>query len=194
MRKIKPYLILCLGTLILSFGIYNIHAQCSICEGGELGVELLLLHWFSISPAITAVVLDTVFYSIGYLSLGKQFLKYSLFSTLMYSISYALFQMFPPIFFDLSNHLWLASIIGAFFVGVGTGIVVKVGGACSSDDALAIVFSHHTKIPISICYLLSDVTVLLLSLSYIPFSKIIYSLLTVSLSSFIIGRISKISI
>lgn len=194
MRKLKPYIFLCLGTTILSFGIYNIHAQCAISEGGELGVELLLYHWFKVSPAITAVVLDTIFYSLGFMSLGKRFLKYSIFSTLVYSLTYACFQMFPPLLPNLSDQLWLATILGALFVGIGTGIVVRMGGACSSDDALAIILNHYTKMPIALCYLLSDVTILLVSLSYIPFSKIYYSLITVTLSSFIIGKVSKIKL
>ena len=52
--------------------------------------------------------------------------------------------------------------------------------------------SHLTKFPIQNVYLLSDLTVLLLSLSYIPFRRIAYSLLTVVLSGQIIGLIQKI--
>lgn len=194
MRKLKPFIILLMGATILSFGIYNIHAQCAITEGGELGVELLLLHWFCISPAFTSFVLDITFYSLGFVTLGKKFIQYSLFSTLVYSSSYFLFQLFPPLLPNLSQHLVLASILGALFVGVGCGIVVNIGGACSADDALAIVLSHVTHIPISICYLFSDITVLLLSLTYIPLSRIAYSLITVTLSSLIIGKISKIKL
>ena len=41
-------------------------------------------------------------------------------------------------------------------------------------------------------YLVSDMTVLLLSLSYIPFRRIAYSLLTVILSGQIIGLVQRI--
>ena len=39
------------------------------------------------------------------------------------------------------------------------------------------------------CYLLTDLTVLALSLSYIPFAKIAYSLITVIISSKIIEMV-----
>jgi uncharacterized membrane-anchored protein YitT (DUF2179 family) len=48
-----------------------------------------------------------------------------------------------------------------------------------------------TKIPIQHLYLISDLTVLLLSLTYIPLGKILYSLLTVVLSGQIIGLLQK---
>ena len=76
---------------------------------------------------------------------------------------------------------------GALFVGLGVGLVVRIGGACGGDDALALSISHVTRWPITRCYLLTDLTVLALSLSYISVSRILYSLITVTLSSALIG-------
>ena len=56
------------------------------------------------------------------------------------------------------------------------------------DDALAMVLAHGTKQPIGRMYLVCDVTVLALSLSYIPLFNILCSLASVTLSSWIIGR------
>ena len=52
--------------------------------------------------------------------------------------------------------------------------------------------SHVTHIPIQWLYLISDLLVLGLSLSYIPLKRIGYSLLTVVLSGQIIGWIQNI--
>ncbi|MBE6039334.1 MAG: hypothetical protein E7218_09120, partial [Anaerofustis stercorihominis] len=59
------------------------------------------------------------------------------------------------------------------------------------DDALAMSISHITKIKIQWAYLFSDLSVLVLSLTYIPMSKLIYSLYTVILSGQIIGLFQK---
>ena len=81
---------------------------------------------------------------------------------------------------------------GALFIGIGAGLCVKAGGATAGDDALAMSISHIAKIDIQWVYLVTDLVVLLLSLSYIPFQRIFYSLLTVTLSGQIIGLIQKI--
>ena len=59
------------------------------------------------------------------------------------------------------------------------------------NDALAMSISHLAKIPIQNVYLISDLSVLMLSLSYIPFRRIAYSLLTVILSGQIIGLLQQ---
>ena len=84
-----------------------------------------------------------------------------------------------------------AAISGSIFVGVGCGICVRQGGAPSGDDALSMSLSRITGIPIQWVYLLSDLLVLGLSLTYIPLEKIAYSLLTVLLSGQIIGLFQR---
>ena len=69
------------------------------------------------------------------------------------------------------------------------GLVVRHGGAAGGDDALALVIQHLSKCRISTAYLVTDLTVLTLSLTYIPLQKILYSLVTVTVSSVIIDKI-----
>ena len=72
------------------------------------------------------------------------------------------------------------------------GLVVRIGGACGGDDALALVVSKLSGVPIARAYLLFDLTVLLLSLSYIPVGNILCSLVTVTISSCLIGRVQAV--
>ena len=186
------WLLLAVGTAILSFGLWNIHTQSAITEGGVLGIILLLQHWFKISPSITGVILDFTCYFIGWRMLGNKFLKNAAFATCCFSLWYRLWERMGFIIPDLSAMPLVAAVVGAVFVGVGVGIVVKEGGAAGGDDALALVISKAGNIRISKAYLFTDLTVLTLSLSYIPFGKIIYSLVSVTLSSWIIDKIQNI--
>ena len=187
----QKWLSILLGTAILSFGLYNVHSQSGITEGGILGATLLIQHWFHISPAVTELLLDLICYGLGLRFLGKGFLNYSLIATCCFSAFYAVYEQFPPLLPDLSGNPLLAAVAGAIFVGIGVGLVVRVEVAACGDDALALVLSKLTRQPITRSYLITDLTVLLLSLSYIPLQQIAYSLVTVMLSSFIIGKIEK---
>ena len=187
--SLSHWLLLVVGTAILSFGLWNVHTQSAITEGGVLGMILLLQHWFKISPSITGVILDFTCYFIGWRMLGNRFLKNAVFSTCCFSLWYRLWERMGFVVPDLSSLPLVAAVVGAVFVGVGVGIVVKEGGAAGGDDALALVISKVGKIRISKAYLFTDLTVLTLSLTYIPFGKIFYSLISVTLSSWIIDKI-----
>ena len=189
--SLSHWLLLVVGTAILSFGLWNVHTQSAITEGGVLGMILLLQHWFKISPSITGVILDFTCYFIGWRMLGNRFLKNAVFSTCCFSLWYRLWERMGFVVPDLSSLPLVAAVVGAVFVGVGVGIVVKEGGAAGGDDALALVISKVGKIRISKAYLFTDLTVLTLSLTYIPFGKIFYSLISVTLSSWIIDKIQN---
>lgn len=182
---------LALGAAILAFGLLNIHSQSQITEGGVLGTTLLLQHWLGISPGISGLLLDGLCYFLGYKILGGTFLKNALITSFCFSLFYNIFEFFGPVLPNLGNTPIVAALAGGVFVGVGVGLVVRCGGASGGDDALALILAKKIKCNIAQIYFFTDFIVLLLSLSYIPFAKILCSLLTVTLSSFIIGRLHR---
>ena len=193
-RDISPLacLMCVLSSVFQAFGIYNVHAVSGVTEGGVLGATLLLQHWFEISPAISSFVFNVILYAIGWKTLGRTFLIYSAVATVSYSAAYGVIEQFPPLWPQLYHMPLWASLLGAVFIGVGAGMCVRAGGATCGDDALAMSLAHIFKIKIERVYLVSDLTVLLLSLTYIPFARIAYSLLTVILSGQIIGWVQRI--
>ena len=188
-RELFRYAQLLLGSAILAFGLFNVHSQSRITEGGVLGTTLLLQHWFGISPSISEAVLDVCCYLLGLKYLGKSFLRYALTATGGFAFSYALFERMGYMLPSMLDQPLLAAVVGGLFVGVGVGLVVRVGGAAGGDDALALVIAKLLHWPVSRAYLFTDLVVLLLSLTYIPLQNIACSLVTVTLSSFIIGKI-----
>ena len=189
--KTSNCLIIVLGSLIQAVGIYNIHALSNVTEGGVLGLTLLLRQWFQLSPAVTSLILNAICYALGWKTLGRSFIAYSALSIGTYSAAYAVLEQFPPLWPGIADYPLIAAVAGAMFIGVGAGICVRMGGATAGDDALAMSLNHITGWSVERIYLISDLAVLTLSLSYIPFRRIAWSLLTVILSGQIIGLIQK---
>lgn len=190
--KVTSSIIALLSSAILAFGLYNVHALSGVTEGGILGLTLLLEHWFAISPALSGLILNLLCYVIGWRLLGRTFIIYSLIASVGFSISYGICEQFSPLWPQLVDMPFLAALIGALFVGLSVGVCVRIGGAPGGDDALAMSISHMTHLDIQWIYLFFDLVVLVLSITYIPLQRIMYSLLTVILSGQIIGLVQKI--
>ncbi len=194
-KQIKQCLIILLGSAILAFGLYNIHSISNITEGGILGLNLLLHHHFGISPSISNLIFNILFYSFGFFILGKDFIFKSAVSGVGFSGFYAIFERFEPIYPQIANYPLIASITGAIFVGVGVGLCIRYQSAPTGDDALVLGLEKVLKnVKIQWIYLICDVIVLGLSLTYIQFSKIIYSLISVIISGQIVGFIQKFNV
>lgn len=188
---VRRLLFILLGTAICSFGIYNVHDQSGITEGGALGLVLLLNHWLSIPSSLATPIIDIVCYALAFRALGRKFLEVSALSTLSMAVCFKIWEQFPPLLPSFADRLLIAAVLGAVFIGVGVGIVVRNGGSCGGDDALALFIRKVTGWRLSRTYLISDLTVLALSLTYIPFERIFYSLITVTLSSYILEAVQQ---
>ena len=180
-----------IGSGIVAFGLFNVHSVSQVTEGGTLGLTLLFQHWLNISPAISGFVLNAVCYIFGAVILGKGFIFYSVISAAGFSVFYAVFERLGLVFPEIAEHPLVAAVVGALFVGIGVGLCVRGGGAPCGDDALAMSVSKLSRISIRWVYLASDLIVLLVSLTYIPIVRILYSLLTVILSGQFIGIVSE---
>ena len=168
-----------LGAAVCSFGIHNIHQRTGITEGGVIGLMLLAEHWLGFSPAFLTPVLDAACYLLAFKYLGGRFIRISVISTLSVSLFYKVWECFPPMLPDLSAYPLAAAVLGGMFVGIGVGIIVRQGG------------SSGTHLRLSRSYLFTDLVVLGLSLSYIPAGRIFFSVVTVTISSFLIDCIQN---
>ena len=148
------------GTAISSFGVYNIHQQSGITEGGVIGLILLANRWLGLSPSIATPVLDAACYLFAFRFLGGRFLCLSVASTASLTVLFRIWEQFPPLLPNLSGSPLIAALLGGLFVGTGVGFVIRGGGSCGGDDALALTIAHLTKWRIARAYLLTDITVL----------------------------------
>ena len=185
----RKILLILLGAMICTFGIHNIHQRTHITEGGMIGLMLLVERWLNISPAYITPVLDISCYLLACKFLGGRFIKISIVSTACVSGFYKIWELFPPMLPDLSAHPLTAAVLGGMFVGTGVGFIVRQGGSSGGDAALALTLSHTLRWRLSRASLFTDLTVLILSLSYIPLRRIVFSLITVTISSCLIDLV-----
>lgn len=187
--RIKNCIVAVVSSAFLAFGLYHVHSFSGVTEGGVLGLTLLLEHLLHLSPAVSGLILNAICYLVGWRLLGKEFIAYSALATVAFSVSYKIYEQFPPLWPGLYELPLLAAVLGAVFVGLGAGFCVRAGGAMSGDDALAMSITHVTGLKIQTVYLISDLLVLGLSAVYIPWQRLGYSLLTVILSGQIVGLV-----
>lgn len=177
-----------LGAIIMSFTLVNVHVPARITEGGILGLALIGFKVFDFNPSIITPTLDFLCIAFGFSLFGKTFLKKTAIASIFFALFYKIFSLLGPVLPNMYNYPVLAAVVGGIGIGIGCGLVISQGGAAGGDDALALIMARRLGFNISVAYLITDVIVLMLSLSYIPFGRIIFSLITTIVSSFLVGQ------
>lgn len=185
--ELKRIGIIMLGATILAFGSYNFNYQNNITEGEVLGLLLLIKNVFDISPSFSSLIIDLSLFALGTKFFGKKFLLYSVLSTITFSTTYNLWESIGFLIPSFENNMLMASVLAG--IGVGVGLVIRGGGASGGDDVIALIGNKFTPLKVNHIYLISDCIVLILSLVYLDFKQILFSLIAVTISGKIISLI-----
>jgi uncharacterized membrane-anchored protein YitT (DUF2179 family) len=176
--------IIILGSFILAAAFYHIHVQNHLAEGGFIGIALLVKQLFNISPSVTMLLLDIPLILLGFKLLGKRLVIKTIIGAASFSIFYALMERYSPFEVNLSQNLFIAAVIGGILVGFGLGLILRYGGATGGDDILSILISKLSRLSIGKVYFLFDGIVVSISLIYLNWHQVAYTVLSIAICAY----------
>lgn len=191
-RTILPIMI---GTAVYAFGLHMFLIPNHFMEGGVTGVAILLNYVFGFPPSITTLVLNLPLFIIGWRLVGRTAMYYSIFGT--FSLSFFLWIMeiilehhvISPI--ATGHDLLLASLYAGASIGAGLGIVFRFGGTTGGSDILARIGYKLKGWPMGRSMLWIDTCVIGLSVFYLSWDKLLYTLIIVFIAAKVIDIIQQ---
>jgi uncharacterized membrane-anchored protein YitT (DUF2179 family) len=184
-----------LGTAIYAFGLHYFVISNELMEGGVTGIALLFHYAAQIPPSVTTLVLNIPLFLIGWRTLGKQSMLFTLWGTL--SLSFFLWVMewlirqnwvIP---FTTAHDYLLAALYAGVTLGTGLGIVFRFGATTGGSDIIAQLGNRWRGWSVGQVILVFDVIVILVSLFYISQEKVLYTLVSIFISTRMIDYITQ---
>lgn len=139
--------------IINAVGVCLFLTPLNIYDGGFSGTSVLLNRYLLLAQAAFLLILNVPFYFIGRKKIGWEFLIYSLYAIGVYSLGSLVFNELLPIDFSggspiVGSEVVLAAIFGGLLSGVGSGLVIKFGGALDGVEVMALLC--HKKLGVSV--------------------------------------------
>ncbi|WP_299509978.1 YitT family protein [uncultured Rummeliibacillus sp.] len=189
--KIKNTLFIILGAAIFSFGFVHFNIQNHLGEGGFNGITLILYNVFKLDPAIMNLVLNIPMFIIGWRILGKKTFAYTIIGTVSVSVFLKVFQIYQfPI--DLHDDMFLVSLFAGIFLGVGLGIIFRVGGTTGGVDIIARLVNKFFGWPMGKTMFIFDAIVIILSwATYLDARSVMYTLVCVFVTAKVIDFVQE---
>lgn len=161
-----------------------------ILGGGTSGFSLILRNLFFANVAQGEMITENiitittiVLFILGAIFLGKKFAFQTLLSTILCPIFLYVFKL--GFFEGLHNQFSLfnpivCSILGGLLMGVGCGIIYRIGGSTGGFDVPGLIINKFTRIKLSIVFLFTDgLLVALALLAKFSLYEIVIGLLSV---------------
>ncbi|MBR4618839.1 MAG: YitT family protein [Bacilli bacterium] len=186
-REFLSYVIITIGVIISSFAIDTIILPNNILDGGVTGISIIISKLTPLEISNLIFILNIPFILMGYKSLGKRFLIKSIYSMLLYSLFLFLFNKIDP----LTDQLLLATVYGGFMLGLGCGIVIKMGGCLDGTESAAIVLNKKFHISVGQIILFFNLAIFGTSALVFGVDRALYSLLTYFITFKVIDVVSE---
>lgn len=190
MKKYKNDIInilfIVLGTVVMAFAFNVFLFPNDISPSGFSGLSAILsilLAQIGINIPTSAIylLLNAVLYIIAYRLLGKKFALMALIGILSFSVALELMALIPLV---VEGDLLVCAIYGAGIMGLGTGLVLRNNGSTGGSDLLALIIRSKTQV-LTTGQIMMALNIIVLALSCITygFGPLMYSIITLALSS-----------
>lgn len=169
----KDIAVIIIGSLLFALGINTFIIPAEFGEGGVIGVTIILYYLYEWSPGLINVLINSVLLVIGYKFLSKKTVIYTVIAVACYSF---FLETTKGIVLQ-TDQVIISMVFGGLFVGVGIGLIIRVGGTTAGTTILARMTNKYLGWNISYSLLFFDLIVVFASYFIIGAEKVLLTVI-----------------
>ncbi len=157
-NKLKEYLLITAGVLLVVTGVYFFKFPNNFSIGGVTGIAILLSRIFgeSISSGTLVLIINIILLMIGYLFLGRSFGNRTAYGSILMSVSLRLLESIYPMEGPLTGEPVLELAFAVILPAVGAAILFNIGSSTGGTDVIAMMLKKYSSIDIGRALLMTD--------------------------------------
>lgn len=176
------------GNAILAFTVVAFIVPHGVIMGGATGIGLTIAHYVPVDLSIIIFIVNSILFVLGATVLGKKFAVATIASTFIYPTFLSIVQKIPGID-GLTDNLMLATLYAGALLGVGIGLIVRVGSSTGGTDIVALVLNKWFHIPVAGLLYVIDFLVLGGQVFFSDTEQIMYGVLMLVLETAILNKV-----
>lgn len=180
-EKARVYAFIAAGAFFLAAGMNMFLLPCKISSGGVGTIGTVFYYIFNIPLSVTNLVFNAILFLAGYRLLGKE----SLFRSAAGIIFLSVFLELTDFFRTFGEDMFISTIIGGVLIGIGVGLVVRVGASTGGSDFAALIikkFMPHMSLA-TLILILDCIIIAFAGFVFKSYIVTFYSLITMFVSS-----------
>ena len=189
MKKIKSFLFMNLGCILLAVGVYFFKIPNGFATGGVTGIGTLLAKLTPISAGLWIWILNVLLLIIGFIFLGKDTGVKTVYCSMFYSALTYLFEFLTPLTSPLSDQPFMELIYAMLLTAIGSAMIFNSGSSSGGTDIIALVMKKYTTLDIGKSLLFTDFLIAASSFFVFGTKAGLFSLLGLFSKAFIVDSV-----
>lgn len=189
MSKTKSFLMMNLGILLLSVGVYFFKIPNGFATGGVTGIGTILAQITPISASLWIWILNIALLIVGFLFLGNQTGVKTVYCSMAYSVLTVAFEHIYPLSQPLTNEPLLELVYAMLLTSIGSALIFNSNASSGGTDIAALILKKYTKIDVGKALLATDSLVALSSFFVFGVVTGLFSLLGLFAKAFLVDGV-----
>lgn len=177
-----------IGNALVAFGYASFAIPADLIVGGATGLALIGARFIPLDYSTIVFIINMIMLVIGYKMLGRKFAMGTILSSFAFPFFLGVFERIPQLQ-NISSDVLLCTIYAGVFIGLGLGLVFRLGYSTGGMDVPPIIMSRKTGISVASLINVFDTLILLLQVFFSSFEGILYGIITVFVSNFVLDRV-----
>lgn len=164
MNKIKEFLIITVGTLSVSAGVYFFKFPNNFSTGGVSGISVILGKLFpNLSAGSYVLIINMLLLVVGFLFIGKSFGIKTVYSSLLMSISISVAEKLIPMSAPLTGQPFLELCFAVLLPALGSALLFNTGASTGGTDIVAMILKKYVSLDIGKALFVTDALIALVA-------------------------------
>ena len=187
-QNLKVLLYTLVGNTMLAFAVCAFIVPQDFMLGGSSGIALTTQYFLPIRLSVITAFVGVSLFCLGWAFMGWKFAANSLLSTVLYPIVMGILEVTPVGTLFVGEDKLICALYCSIIIGVGIGLVVRVGGSTGGMDIPPVILQKYKGIPVGKSLMVFDGIIILAQVLLKGTDGILYSLLILVLTSAVIDR------
>jgi len=187
--RLKKFMIITLGFILVSIGVEYFYVPAHITGGGITGIAIVInYHMPSLPIGMLMMLMNVVLFIFGFRLIGSNFGVKTIYASFGVSGTIWLIEIFlKP--HSLTNDVLLSALIGTLLLGTGLGIVFSQNASTGGTDILAKILNKYFHFELGKSLQAVDIFVVLLAGLTFGIATGLYAVVCVLLNGVIIDKV-----
>ena len=187
-QQLKVLLYTIAGNTMLAFAVCAFIVPQDFMLGGSSGIALTTQYFLPVRLSVITAVTNVSLFCLGWAFMGWKFAANSLLSTIVYPIIMGIMEITPVGQLFVGEDKLICALYCAILIGVGIGLVIRVGGSTGGMDIPPVILQKYKGIPVGKSLMVFDGVIIAAQVLLKGTDGILYSLLILVLTSVVIDH------
>ena len=175
------------GNLLCSLALNLFYIPNGLLSGGVSGIGIMIQYMTKLPVGVSVLLLNLPIFLIGYKMLDKRFIFYAFVSMLVFSSSLTFTSPIAKHF--VVDDIFLASIFGALFNGLGMGLMFRNGVCQGGFDVIAAILKRKYNLNIGTGLMMVNTLIISTSSILFGYKSAMYTLIAMYIGYQILDKV-----